>query len=93
VSEEAKALVVLDFFEEMMGTVPVSSNSINLDALDLLSIQQGGLVDRFIEEEVWNMIRSLPPDKAPGPDDFSTRFFQATWFVIRLELMATFDTF
>jgi hypothetical protein len=93
VSEEAKALVVLDFFEEMMGTVPVSSNSINLDALDLLSIQQGGLVDRFIEEEVWNMIRSLPPDKAPGPDDFSTRFFQATWLVIRLELMAAFDTF
>jgi hypothetical protein len=93
VSEEAKALVVLDFFEEMMGTVPVSSNSINLDALDLLSIQQGGLVDRFIEEEVWNMIRSLPPDKAPGPDDFNTRFFQATWLVIRSELMAAFDTF
>jgi hypothetical protein len=34
-----------------------------------------GLVDHFIEEEVWNTIRLLPLDKAPKPDGFNARFF------------------
>jgi hypothetical protein len=30
----------------------------------------GHLGHRFIEEEVWSIVRSLPPDKAPGLDGF-----------------------
>jgi hypothetical protein len=39
------------------------------------------------------VIRSLPPDKASGPDDISVRFLQSTRPIIRLNVMATFDVF
>jgi hypothetical protein len=47
--------------------------------------------DWFSEQEVWSVISSLPPDKAPGPDNFTTRFLQVAWPIIRPEFMAAFD--
>jgi hypothetical protein len=35
----------------------------------------------------------LPLDKAPGPDGSTTHFLQSPWSVIKLYIMATFDTF
>jgi hypothetical protein len=69
------------------------TNSINLVLLDLQRIDQAGLGDRFTEQEVWNTIRALPPDKAPGPDGFVGHFLQVAWPVIRVDLVATFDAF
>ena len=40
----------------------------------------------FSEEEVWNSIKMLPPDKAPGPDGFTGRFYQACWPIIKKEV-------
>jgi hypothetical protein len=42
---------------------------------------------------VWNTIRVLPPDIAPKPDGFTTRFLQVVWPVIQPDLMAAFDAF
>jgi hypothetical protein len=39
------------------------------------------------------VIKALPPDKAPRLDDFTARLLQATWPVIRHELMSAFDAF
>jgi hypothetical protein len=39
----------------------------------------------------WNVISSLPPDKAPGSDGFTVRFLQVTWPIIHPEIMAAFD--
>jgi hypothetical protein len=39
------------------------------------------------------VIRSLPPDKASGPDDIIVRFLQSTWPIIRSNVMAAFDVF
>jgi hypothetical protein len=34
--------------------------------LSQLNLQE--LCEQFTEDEVWNVVRTLPPDKAPGPD-------------------------
>jgi hypothetical protein len=39
------------------------------------------------------VIRSLSPDKAPGPYGFTARFLQVAWSTIRPELMAALDVF
>ena len=42
----------------------------------------------FTEEEVWNTIRELPPDRAPGPDGFIGAFYQKAWPIIKHDVMA-----
>jgi hypothetical protein len=42
----------------------------------------------FSEEEIWNTIKSLPSDKAPGPDGFTGRFYKVAWQVIKVDFMA-----
>lgn len=42
----------------------------------------------FTQEEAWNTIRDLPPDRAPGPDGFVGAFYQRAWPIIKHDLMA-----
>jgi hypothetical protein len=69
------------------------STSINLELLSLPELDLSSLADRFTEDEVFQVIRALPPDKAPGPDGFTTQFLQSTWEIIREFFMAAFDAF
>jgi hypothetical protein len=39
------------------------------------------------DQEVWNAIRGLPNDKAPGPDGFTNHFYQSCWTIIKVDLM------
>jgi hypothetical protein len=41
----------------------------------------------FSEEEVWSIIRSMPSDKASGPDGFNGHFFQAAWLIIKRDVL------
>jgi hypothetical protein len=40
------------------------------------------------EEEVWNIIKHLPSDKAPGPDGLTERFYKSCWQIIKGDIMA-----
>ena len=41
----------------------------------------------FTFEEVEKVVKSLPPDKSPGPDGFTNRFFASCWSIIKLDLI------
>jgi hypothetical protein len=62
-----------------------------MQALGLSAINLQELGERFTEDEVLKLIRSISPDKAPGPDGFIARFMQATWGIIHPDVMHTFD--
>lgn len=38
------------------------------------------------------MIKSLPSDKAPGPDGFTGRFYKSCWPVIKVEILAALNS-
>jgi hypothetical protein len=42
----------------------------------------------FTEEEVWNTIKQMPSDKAPGPDGYTSRFYKTCWPIIKNDIMA-----
>ena len=42
----------------------------------------------FSELEVWETIKKMPLDKAPGPDGFMGRFYKDCWSVIKEDVMA-----
>lgn len=49
------------------------------------------LLTPFTVEEVYKVVFSLSPDKAPGPDGFAALFFQKCWDVIGFNLLAIME--
>lgn len=47
----------------------------------------------FTEEELWTAIKTLPRDKAPGPDGFTAEFYRSAWPVIKVDLLAALNAF
>jgi len=74
---EDKARLLDEFYEGLLGTSLDRARTINLDALGILSHDLADLELPFTEEEVWKTIKQLPPDKAPGLDGFTGRFYKA----------------
>jgi hypothetical protein len=93
VDEQAKAGAFFQFFDSVLWELAVRSRAINMEALRLPCLNLQHLAARFTEEEVWVVIRSLPMDKALGSDDFSARFLQVAWPIIREDIMVAFDAF
>jgi len=58
-----------------------------MSALGLPSHDLSSLDLPFTEEEVWATIKTLPSDKAPGPDGFTGRFYKECWLVIKDDIM------
>jgi hypothetical protein len=85
--ENCKAPAAYEFFEDVLGTSPPRTNTINLDMLDLCHIDHAGLGNRFTEAGVWDTIHALPLDKTPRSDGFMARFLQVAWLIIRVDLM------
>jgi hypothetical protein len=43
-------------------------------------------------DEVWKAIKDMPLDKCPGPDGFSACFFVVCWDIIKVDIMAAFNS-
>jgi hypothetical protein len=65
----------------------------NLGFDTLSATEAASLEDPFEEKEVWEVIKGIDRDKAPGLDGFSMAFFQECWDVIKGDLMAVFSEF
>lgn len=67
----------LDSFERMLEPIP-----------PLLNPEDNEQLCRLIsEEEVWDIIEKMNPDKSPGPVGFSAHFYQKCWGIIRKDLV------
>ena len=60
----------------------------NLHAFHRPGVDFSELDAIITEEEVWNIIKSMPSDKAPGLDGLTGRFFRVAWQVIKVDFMA-----
>lgn len=87
-NQEGKQEVFWDFYNNLLGGTGQRDFTLNLQAihwpdLDLLDLELA-----FTEEEIWATIRSLPSDKAPGPDGYTGRFYKVAWVIIKADFMA-----
>ena len=83
-----KAAAVLDFYERLIGAEYDRERTISLEALGSPRFNLDTLDLPFSEEEVWNTIKEMPSDKAPGPDGFTGRFYKCCWSVIKNDVLA-----
>ena len=77
-------------FEEQYSWRPSLDNL----AFDSLAEDEASSLELpFLEREVFEVVKGMNRDKAPGPDGFSMAFFQACWDVIKSDLMRVFQDF
>lgn len=91
-THEEKAAAIFGFYSNLIGADSDRDRTINLEALNIPHYSLEALDIPFPDEEVWNTIKSLPSDKAPGPDGFTGRFFKACWPIIKEDIMAALHT-
>ncbi|XP_073358163.1 uncharacterized protein [Aegilops tauschii subsp. strangulata] len=93
VEEENIAEMVDDYYGNLLGTPTQRVHTLNLDALDLPTLDLSHLELPFTTEEVEQTVKCMPLDKAPGPDGFTGRFYATCWGVIKEDIMRAFHTF
>jgi hypothetical protein len=87
-SHEDKASEFDDFYNGLLGSYESREITTDLDALGVPSHELAQLKAPFSEDEVWETVKRLPSDKAPGPDGFTGRFYKTCWPIIKNEIMA-----
>jgi hypothetical protein len=63
----------------------------DLDFLGTHSENVSELEAAFMEGKICEVLRRLPPRKAPGPDGFNTEFRQRCLGILKVHFMAAFD--
>jgi hypothetical protein len=79
--------IAFDFFDIHLGTVDSREGSVDFSRLDLPVLDLSDLESAWSKDDVWKVIKSMPTDKAPGPDGFSLNFYHKCWAIIKKEVV------
>lgn len=82
-----------DYYTNVFAGALGRAHTIDLSLLDLPTMDLTHLDQPFTEEEVEKIVKTMPMDKAPGPDGFTGRFFAFCWPIIKDDLMRALHTF
>lgn len=85
-SHDEKVALVDSFYAKLIGECGNREQTIDLEVLQMPTYNLAHLDERVTEHEVWNTIRSLPNDKAPGTDGFAGRFYKSCSNTIKVIL-------
>ena len=73
---ESKAGIIWNAFRNRMGVTEMPTMLYNLQSLFTPHEDLEFLVEPFSHEEIDNIVKKMPGDKAPGPDGFSGSFLK-----------------
>lgn len=85
---------ITNFYKKLFGH-PVVSN-ISLEVEDPKTIPRGArekLTTAFSLEEIKEVVFKMSHNKSPGPDGFTSKFYQHFWELIKFDLKALIDDF
>lgn len=79
--------VFSEVYDNLLGTAQARGHSLDFEHLGMTQLDLSDLEDIFTKE-VWQVIKEIPPDRAPGPDGFIGLFYHKAWPVIKNDIMA-----
>jgi hypothetical protein len=88
-SHDDKTKLIDEFYDNLLGKAEIREHTIDLHALGVTVHNLAELDSPIAEKEVWETIKQLLSDKAPGPDRFTGGFYKACWTIIKQDVMAT----
>jgi hypothetical protein len=88
-----KEAIIFQFFTEILGTKRARRYTFDWERLDLPLLNEPLLDRPFTEDEIKNVIKELPAEKAPGPDGFTGTFYKVCWPIIKNDVMAALISF
>lgn len=90
IHEEAKAEAIFNHFDEVLGKQSARTVALDFHHLGFPQLDLSGIDQCFSEEEVFNTIKEMPTDKAPGPDGFTGLFYKTAWPIVKHDVMRAF---
>lgn len=87
------------YFTDFLTHKPLEFEGISVERLqDLLKFscseeEKGKLQKEVTGEEVRKVIFSMPAEKAPGPDGYTSEFFKASWGIIGSDVTVAIQSF
>ena len=75
-------------YKELLGRDKARDFTLDLEDLGVTRIDLSEQDRVFTEDEIWEAVKDLPSDKAPGPDGFIGLFFQKAWEIIKGDIVA-----
>jgi hypothetical protein len=70
-SQEEKQNVLLEFYEGLIGTTLPRTSTLSLEQFHIQNMDLAEMDSPITEDEVWDTIKTLPADRAPGPDGYT----------------------
>jgi hypothetical protein len=70
-----------------LGVSHECSCALDFEELGLPKLDLQDFGQLFTEAEIWEVIKELPLDKAPGLDGFTGRFYRSCWSIIRGDIL------
>jgi len=89
-ADEAKANLFFNYYNGILGVPFQRQHLIVLDGL-LPQLDLTDIDACFTEAEIWVAIKDMPPDRAPRPDGFCSRFYRVVWEVIKHDIVCAFN--
>jgi hypothetical protein len=84
---------MFDRFNTILGAGVERSTTLDFNVRNVPTMDLIGLDFCFSEQEIWQVIRVMPLDKAPSPYGCIGLFYQSSWPIIKSDIMQAIHAF
>ena len=86
VSHVEKEKVIYDTYKQRLGESCARPMLFNLDQLITPTEGLEELSVPFTTDEIDEVVKHMPTDKAPGPDGFNGHFLKTSWHIVKQDI-------
>jgi hypothetical protein len=83
INHAEKKIIFWEEFKERLGQSEFTTMAFNLISFLISTPDLDWLDLPFTRDKIDSMVKSLPNDKAPGPDGFNNEFIKRCWHFIK----------